>query len=225
MAAPAITVNLAPAALRKEGAGFDLSIALAVLAASAQVPASASRSTRASASSGSTAASGRSRADRSRRRRAVRVSRVICAAESAPEAALAGVEASVSALAEAVGYLRGHDVAPTGRRTRAPFVALPDLAEVRGQERGRRALELAAAGSHNLLLAGPPGTGKTMLARRLPSILPPLTREEALEVTRIHSVAGTLSQRPGSSTPAVPRASPRGVGGGGRRWRVRPAPR
>src|SRR5262249_58974550 len=67
-----------------------------------------------------------------------------------------------------------------------------DLADVRGQERARRALELAAAGGHNLLLGGPPGTGKTMLARRLPTILPPLTEENTLEVTRIHSVAGLL---------------------------------
>ena len=97
---------------------------------------------------------------------------------------------------------------------------LPDLADVRGQERGRRALELAAAGGHNLLLAGPPGTGKTMLGRRLPSILPPLGRGEALEVTRIHSVAGTLA--PGSGLISAPPfraphhgASPAAVIGGG----------
>src|SRR5262249_7668738 len=73
-----------------------------------------------------------------------------------------------------------------------PAPSAPDLADVRGQERGRRALELAAAGGHNLLMVGPPGTGKTMLARRLPGVLPPLNPDETLEVTRIHSVAGVL---------------------------------
>jgi magnesium chelatase family protein len=98
-------------------------------------------------------------------------------------------------LAEAVAYLRGElelepepPLAPNGNGA----AAAPDLAEVRGQERARRALELAAAGGHNLLLGGPPGTGKTMLARRLPGILPPLDSEAALEVTRIHSVAGLV---------------------------------
>jgi magnesium chelatase family protein len=194
----AITVNLAPAALRKEGTGFDLAIALTVLAASAQVPpgrleehaciGELGLDGRVRPVSGTIAAAeGAARAG---------LSRVICAADSSDEAALAGIEAvGVRHLAEAVGYLLGQDeIAPATPREDSglPPSSLPDLAEVRGQERGRRALEIAAAGSHNLLLAGPPGTGKTMLARRMPSILPPLSREEALEVTRIHSVAGTL---------------------------------
>jgi magnesium chelatase family protein len=192
-----ITVNLAPADVRKEGSGFDLPIALAVLAASHQVPVEKLRE---HAALGELALDGRVRpvpgaivaAEAARR---AGLTRLLCAAESAPEAALAGVEAiPVRHLVEAAAYLRGRfepePVEEAAARRAAP--PPPDLGDVRGQERARRALEIAAAGRHNLLLGGPPGTGKTMLARRLPGILPPLSRDEALEVTRIHSVAGVL---------------------------------
>jgi magnesium chelatase family protein len=190
-----IVANLAPAHLRKEGAGFDLALACGTLAASGQLP---SQALTRWALFGELSLTGEVRpcpgalaaAEAARR---LGCQGLVVARAAAPEAALAdGLRvAGVATLKETVAVLDGSQqpaALPPPPSPSAPDE--PDLADVRGQELAVRALAIAAAGGHNLLLCGPPGTGKTMLARRLPSILPPLSRTEALEVTRIHGIGG-----------------------------------
>jgi magnesium chelatase family protein len=193
-----ITVNLAPADVRKEGPAFDLPIALALLAAERRVPAGALERVLAF---GELALDGTLRPVRG----AINIgllaasrgpSTVLVPPLNAPEvAAVAGLTVlGPRSLAEAADHLRGRvRLTPCAAGPAAPAPARPDLADVRGQAAGRRAVEVAAAGGHNLLLTGPPGAGKTMLARRLPGLLPPLREAEAIEVTRIHSTAGLLA--------------------------------
>jgi magnesium chelatase family protein len=194
-----ITANLAPAFLRKVGPGFDAALALGVLAASGQVPADALRSY---AVFGELSLGGELRdspgalavAEGARR---CGLRRLIVPRERALEAALVeGLEIiAVTNLRAAAEVVMGAPPPPLPRPASAGGVqlgrpAVPDLADVRGHAPAVLALQIAAAGGHNLLLEGAPGTGKTMLARRLPSILPGMSRAEAVEVTRIHSVAG-----------------------------------
>jgi magnesium chelatase family protein len=191
-----ITANLAPAFLRKVGPGFDAALALGVLAASEQIPAEALA---AYAVFGELSLSGELRdspgalavAEGARR---AGLKRLIVPRERAREAALVEdlAVAGVPTLRAAAEVLTGAALPPLPAPAHTADVvpAEPDLADIRGHAAPLLALEIAAAGGHNLLFEGAPGTGKTMLARRIPSILPALTRAEAIEVTRIHSIAG-----------------------------------
>ena len=198
MPAKRITVNLAPADMLKEGSHYDLPIALGIMAAIGAIPADAlagftilgelaldgSVSRVAGVLPAAMAATARGHG-------------LICASEDGPEAAWASSEIEILAprsLIQLANHFKGTQVMLRPQPAiRAQGGTLPDMRDIRGQETAKRAMEIAAAGGHNLLMSGPPGAGKSMLAARLPSILPALNPRELLEVSMIHSVAGNLA--------------------------------